>query len=168
MFVVAIGLILSILILATLSFLKNHLSGNEIFDKIIWFAGDLKPMAIFHLIGLIIFSVISTLYAGIAITVAAKIFSDSELNFLDSSLAAIIGNIASIVPLTPGGIGFGELGYQKTIETASSVVEEQMDATPYFIFRILNIFMSLVMILLFSFAFWRSKIIKKKWNTEPQ
>jgi|SRR6185437_7958344 len=80
-----------------------------------------------------ILSLLATLIVAIGIIIIARIFP-FNVNDMVIGLASVFGNISSIIPLTPGGIGIGEAVFSKICSGLSGVIMPY--ATIYFVFRL--------------------------------
>ncbi|HIF25874.1 MAG TPA: flippase-like domain-containing protein [Micavibrio sp.] len=159
----ALGIASMAIILKILHTLKSRLTQSVIFNTLLMIAGNLNPIKLASLVAISVASGIITIYTGVALTLIAKLLGNIDIPLLEGSLAATIGHIASSIPLTPGGIGFGEAGFQEAIKLISSGTSENTGATPYFMFRMLNIFTSVILVSVFTVYFLNSKKLRNQW-----
>ena len=159
----ALGIASMAIILRLLHMLKSKLTQSVIFNTLLMIAGNLNPIKLGSLVVISVASGIITIYTGVALTLIAKLLGNIEIPLLEGSLAATIGHIASSIPLTPGGVGFGEAGFQEAIKLISSGTSENTGATPYFMFRMLNIFTSVILVSVFTVYFLNSKKLRNQW-----
>ena len=161
--VLAIGLIGVAVVLKLLHSLKPKFKHSVVFNTVLLIAGNLSPIKLANLVAISLASGIITMYTGVALTLIAKLLGNIDIPLLEGSLAATIGHIASSIPLTPGGVGFGEAGFQEAIKLISSATSENAGATPYFMFRMLNIFTSVILVSVFTIYFLNSKKLRNQW-----
>lgn len=88
--------------------------------------------------------------------IGQKILNVDNISLFSYNLASIITQIISIIPLSPGGIGIGEASFAKVLYYLNDRILLGY-ASIYFIFRMVNILISIPGVIIFLFG---HKILK--------
>ncbi|MCR9191785.1 MAG: flippase-like domain-containing protein [Gammaproteobacteria bacterium] len=86
----------------------------------------------------IFISIVNQMLLVLAILIISKVMNFPTIPVLDYTFAMVIGQIASYIPLTPGGIGVGEVAFANTLILLNPEILASY-ATIFFTFRLMNL-----------------------------
>ena len=163
MFLMVIMLLMAISLISNSKYGSRSIFGwakfaQETYLNVIFKRLELKY--VYKMLFIVIIYIAISLFTGLVIGQIAIQILESGGTLLENSIATVVGNLASSIPLTPGGIGFGEAGYQYIVNESSNIDNKAINATPYFVFRAGNIFVNLFFSLIVVIAYGSFKLNK--------
>lgn len=170
---------ISLLITSATAFIFYFINHKKAYTKIIFFLKKRKSglrkflfkitIAVFSyrksrsaLFLNIILAIIIQIIIAICLLLIGNKTLNSEIDLLSYNLSSIITQIVSVLPISPGGIGIGEITFAKTLYYLNNRVLLGY-ASIYFVFRMLSIFCCIPGIILFVFG--QKKLLQKSIKT---
>jgi uncharacterized protein (TIRG00374 family) len=132
---ITLFLLLSIDKIRIPSWIKNHFLRQKIQELL--FIIRIYKMAPWIIIECIVISIIIQLLLALTLVFISYLLEFNSVSVLDYTIASLITQIASLIPISPGGFGVGEMAFGKTVLQLNPNIPAAY-ATIYLAFRILN------------------------------
>lgn len=133
------------------SFLSAKSEKNKIYKLLLSISNALflYKNSIKEVIFNIILAAIIQFLIGYCLLIISGYILGQSTEFLTHTISSILAQVLSIIPISPGGIGVGEISYAKTMHFLNNDLLSY--ATVFLIYRIYNLFFGIPAIFIFLF-----------------